>query len=360
MIVLIPAYQPDERLEQLVPGLLALGAGVRVLVVDDGSGPAYGQWFEGARRAGATVLAHSPNRGKGHTLKEGFAYASEHFPGEPVVCADCDGQHTPADIQRVMQALSDHPDSMILGSRTFAGRVPLRSRFGNALTAKLFAAATHLSVQDTQTGLRAYPAALLPWLQDIPGERFEYELSVLLEAARQRVPVREVTIETIYLDHNVSSHFRPMQDSVRIYWPLLKFTASSIVAFTIDTTVLLLVHALTGTVVFAAVIARVVSATVNFTTNRALVFTDRAKGRIGVEATQYWLLVLGLFAVNVTLLKVLTAVGLSLLPAKLFTELVLFIGSFRVQRSIIFAGSGRTAVPDRHRAATTDSASTGK
>ena len=93
----------------------------------------------------------------------------------------------------------------------------------------LFRAATGRGVQDTQTGLRAYPADLLGWLLSVPGERFEYEMNVLLQATRTGHPIDEVVIATTYLDDNASSHFGVVSDSVRIYWPLVRYVASSLV-----------------------------------------------------------------------------------------------------------------------------------
>ncbi|HEY0002410.1 MAG TPA: glycosyltransferase family 2 protein, partial [Actinoplanes sp.] len=96
------------------------------------------------------------------------------------------------------------------------------------VTQALFRAATGRGVQDTQTGLRAYPASLLGWLRTIPGERFEYEMNVLLEAARAGHRIEEVVITTTYLDENASSHFSPLSDSARIYWPLLRYAAATL------------------------------------------------------------------------------------------------------------------------------------
>jgi hypothetical protein len=119
---------------------------------------------------------------------------------------------------------------MVLGVRGFTGAVPLRSRLGNTVTRVLFRAVTGRGVQDTQTGLRAYPAHLLDWLTSVPGDRFEYEMNVLLEAARAGHPMDEVVIATTYLDGNASSHFGWWSDSVRIYRPLVRFAATSLAA----------------------------------------------------------------------------------------------------------------------------------
>jgi hypothetical protein len=143
------------------------------------------------------------------------------------VCADADGQHSVADVLRVAGHVRA-TGRTVLGVRGFDGDVPLRSKVGNTLTGWLFRAATGRPVRDTQTGLRAYPADLLDWLVSVPGERFEYEMNVLLYAARAGHPTDEVVIATTYLDDNASSHFSAFTDSVRIYRPLLRFAAVSL------------------------------------------------------------------------------------------------------------------------------------
>lgn len=337
MIVLIPAYQPDERLTALVQELQSAEPGVQLVVVDDGSDAASQGVFDAVRALGAHVLAHTPNRGKGYALKQGFAYIRQAFPGEPVVCADCDGQHRPEDILLVARALQSGNEDIVLGVRAFSRAVPIRSRFGNDFTRRLFALITRRTIHDTQTGLRGYSADSLSWLSTVPGERFEYELSVLLHATRMRIPIREVEVQTIYLEHNASSHFRPLQDSWRIMLPLAAFAGSSLMAFIIDTAALLLLNAATGSLALSALGARAISSSINFATNRNLVFSDRRDKHIGIEAGQYWGLVVVLLGLNISLLTVLTEVGLSLFAAKMITEIVLFIASFRIQRRFVFA-----------------------
>jgi glycosyltransferase involved in cell wall biosynthesis len=231
MIVLLPAYQPGEPLRALLTDLRAAAPDAGVVVVDDGSGPGSADVLRAAGDLGATVLRHERNRGKGAALKTGFGYAAEHHPGHDVVTADVDGQHDVGDILRVAGAVRDS-GRLVLGVRRFDTRTPLRSRFGNTLTQALFRAVTGHGVQDTQTGLRAYPAGLLQWLCTIPGDRFEYEMNVLLYAAGAGHPIDEIVVATTYLNENASSHFDPLSDSVRIYWPLLRYAATSIPART--------------------------------------------------------------------------------------------------------------------------------
>ncbi len=227
MIVLVPAYQPGDPLLGFLTELRATAPGTPVVVVDDGSAPAAARVLASVAEMGCTVLRHPVNRGKGAALKTGFRHIAEAYPGQDVVCADADGQHAVSDVLRVAGHVRD-TDHLVLGVRRFARGVPLRSRVGNTVTQVLFRAATGRGVQDTQTGLRAYPASLLAWLLGVPGERFEYEMNVLLAAARAGHRIDEVVIATTYLDDNASSHFAPLSDSARIYWPLLRYAASSL------------------------------------------------------------------------------------------------------------------------------------
>lgn len=336
---LIPAYEPDERLVGLVVALENRDPSSPVVVVDDGSGPAYREIFESARRAGAEVLIDSANHGKGHALRLGIAHIEANHPGEDVVCADCDGQHAPDDIARVARAVERREGQIVLGCRSFATDVPLRSRFGNTVTRHVFDLATGRRIHDTQTGLRGYAAEVLPWLQTIPGDRFEYELEILLRAQRQEVPMTEIPIATIYEEQH-SSHFRTFRDSARVYVPFLKFSLSSIAAFAVDVVVFFTMMALSGNLLAAAVVARATSATINFTTNRRLVFSSSGAQR--TQARRYGTLVVSLLAVNYLVLRSLTSVGLGVGVAKFATEAMLFGLSYQLQRRVVF---GARAVP---------------
>ncbi|MFT4134986.1 glycosyltransferase [Microbacterium sp.] len=347
MIVLIPAYEPGPQLEPLVAQLRDADPDVQLLIVDDGSGAAYAAVFDRLRAAGATVLVHDHNLGKGAALKTGFSYAASAHPGEDIVTADADGQHTPRDILRVADGLREDAvegrSALILGCRDFGGEVPLRSRVGNALARGLFRLAAGWSLSDTQTGLRGIPSPLLPWMLEVPGDRFEYEQQVLLRCRRGGVTARELPIETVYLDANASSHFRPVADSLRIALPLVLFAGSSLIAFAIDTVALLVLTALTGWLVPSIIAARVLSASVNFAMNRRVVFRA-AHGRTAGQALRYGILAVALLASNVVWIEALTGMGVPLIAAKIATEGVLFVTSYGAQRTFVF-GTARL-LPD--------------
>jgi glycosyltransferase involved in cell wall biosynthesis len=336
MTVLIPSYEPDSRLLDLINRLRAM-TDAPIVVVDDGSGERYRGVFEAAKAAGCTVLTHVANAGKGRALKTGFQYILEHVPAAGVVCADSDGQHAPKDIVAVGRAVESREATMVLGSRRFTGKVPLRSRFGNRLTSKVYDAATGIRVSDTQTGLRGYPRAMLHWVCEVPGERFEYEMNLLLEAPRHGYVIEEVPIDTIYLNDNASSHFRPVVDSLKVYWPILKFGASSLIAGLLDFALLLLLQWMTGSLVASVVLARLGSSAANYAMNRSYVFMRPSRPSIRRSMPRYYALAAAILALNYGSLFLLHAtLGVPLVPAKLATEIILFLVSYRVQRKFVY------------------------
>ena len=142
-----------------------------------------------------------------------------------------DGQHKPNDVERVCKESENHVGCLILGSRKMKGDIPLPSRFGNTVNCLVYQLFTKIRVYDTQTGLRAFEGALIPKFLGSVGERYEYEMNVLLECSGWHIPIKEVSIETVYLDNNSSSHFDILKDFYRIYKEILKFSAASFGSF---------------------------------------------------------------------------------------------------------------------------------
>ncbi len=357
MIILIPSYEPGAQLVPLVRRLVSLRADAHIVIVDDGSGAEYAEVFAATALAGATVLHHRENRGKGAALKTGFDFVSDRYPDEDIVTADADGQHTPLDILRIADELqadsAQGTASLVLGVRDLHGDVPLRSRFGNAVARALFRAAAGWRASDTQTGLRGIPATMLEWAREVPGERFEYEIEMLLRLRRSGLTAREVPIETVYLEQNASSHFRPIADSLRVTLPLVTFAGSSLLAFLADAVALLLLTAALpdGPVPLAAaiVIARIISASLNFTVNKQFVFSRGGGTHVRRQALRYVLLAALLLASNIMWMAALTGFGLPLILAKILTEAVLFLLSFQVQQAFVFEDFSAPKEPHRKR-----------
>ena len=339
MIVVIPAYEPDEKLLRVVAELKR-DTDYAIVVVNDGSSEAAEPVFA-ALPEGVTLLRHAQNRGKGRALKTAYEYIAAHFPqSEGIVTVDADGQHLPADVVRVSEDWEAHPETLVLGSRRFTGTVPWRSRAGNAITRVVFRLSTGVSVYDTQTGLRAFAVSRIPMMLEMRGERYEYEINVLLYATRQQMPIREVTIETVYIADNASSHFHPMRDSWRIYKMILLFAASSLLAAAVDYVLVLSLSALFAKqaqgLLWSVVLARVISSFLNYMLNRKLVFEDCSRRSV----FRYYLVAAGIMAANYGLLSLISRV-MPLALAKLLVELALYPLSFYLQRRFVFARGER-------------------
>lgn len=337
-IALIPAYEPDEKLLELIDRLSE--ARVRVVVVDDGSGEGYREIFSSVRQK-AEVLTHGQNRGKGCALKTGLAYIERHCAeNTAVVTLDADGQHSLEDAEKALGAAESVPGTLILGCRRFDGKnVPARSRFGNRLTCLIYRLATGVSVSDTQTGLRAFTTGLVPFLLRVEGDRYEYEMNVLLECPRWKIPILEVPVATVYLNGNASSHFSAVKDSLRIYGDIFKFAASSLTGFVVDYGLYMLLTAITGglgavSIPLANVLARIVSAWVNFSINQKYVF--KSTESVAKKAAQYFLLAAVILAGNTIILSALIGAGMNKYLAKVLTEILFFTMSWGVQKFIIF------------------------
>lgn len=338
MVILIPSYEPDERLIKLVDDLQSYLPGMPIVIVDDGSGEGYRELFKKAENAGCHVLTHSANLGKGRALKTGFNYIRSIGNREGVVCADSDGQHLPADIAAIASAVRRYPNRIVMGSRRFTGNVPWRSRFGNTLTRKMYAFTTGEKLYDTQTGLRGFSVEMLEWLIELRGERFEYEMNMLLGAPGAGYSFVEIPINTVYLDDNKSSHFRPIQDSVRVYLPIVKFFASSFSSFIVDFVLLFILQQLTGNLLLSVVAARAGSSLFNYTVNRNFVFRQDGRATaVAKSLPKYYTLVVVVLLLNYAVLHLLNInLGIPLLVAKLLTEAVIFMFSYWSQRRFVY------------------------
>jgi glycosyltransferase involved in cell wall biosynthesis len=227
-VILIPAYKPNQRLVQLVKQL-STASPAPVVIVNDGSPPEYDPIFAAlAPIPRVTVLTHAVNQGKGAALRTGFRNI-ESLPAEiaRVVTADADGQHSVKDILAVAETAAQKPEAMIIGSRRFDKDVPPKSMFGNTITRWVMRLFFGVRLWDTQTGLRAIPRCLLPALIEIPYDHYELEMVMLLMAQRRLVPLIEIPIETIYIEGNRGSHFKPLLDSARVYWVLFRYAFST-------------------------------------------------------------------------------------------------------------------------------------
>lgn len=213
-VVLLPAYNPNIMMLTSLRELTNEGFGV--LVVNDGSAKEFAELFTEAQKY-AVVLSYEKNMGKGYALKYGMQKIKEFFPeAQHFITADADGQHSTEDICCIREKMRSG-DDFILGTRDFKGNTPLRSRVGNSMSRLVFAVATGYYLSDNQSGLRGFDMCHIPWMIRVQGNRYEYEMNVLITAVKQRIKIRTVPIKTIYIDDNRSSHFNPVRDTLRIH-----------------------------------------------------------------------------------------------------------------------------------------------
>lgn len=334
VVVLIPAYRPDERLSSLVDELRARGFR-DLVVVDDGGGPDYADIFA-SLEGHCDVLRHAVNLGKGRALKTGLNHCAVHY-GERagVVTVDADGQHAPDDVVSVATALVENRGTVVLGNRRFEGDVPLRSRLGNEMTRLVFRVMVGMSLTDTQSGLRGIPMTHVAPLIPLSGERYEYETNMLLELHRRRLGITEIPIRTIYINDNEASHFNPILDSFAIYFLLLRFVFSSFASAVLDTAVFYVAYRSLGDLATSVVIARTTSSIFNFALNRGFVFqSDRS---IATSIALYYLLVgvVGLLSYgSIRLLH--EGMDVPVFASKILSDTLLFLLSFLTQRDFIF------------------------
>ena len=352
-VLVIPSLHPSPEFPELVAQLQASGL-TDVLVIDDGSGAAYSSVFDSiAAREGCTVLTHEENLGKGAALKTAMRHVLERPEVTGIVTADSDGQHGTADILRVSreldEAMRQDERVCVLGVRDFdQPDLPTKSRLGNHLTTGVVKLLLGRDIPDTQTGLRGFSRQLLPELLEVRGTRFEYEMNALMWMLGHQVRVDEVPIETIYHDQdNSQTHFRPVQDSVRIYGHLFAqaagFVLTSLLGFVVDVVLFAIIidSAFNGAshltaVATATVAARIVSALVNFALNRKLVFQSREKASKAL--VRYFTLAVGILAASATLTTVVAwLLQGHVVWAKILVDGCLFAVSYLLQRRWVFA-----------------------
>lgn len=340
-MIIIPAFQPDIKLVNLVSELYK--ESYKIIVVDDGSGEKYKNIFNEINEK-ATIIYHKVNKGKGEAIKTALKYVNRNFLKiEYVAIMDADGQHTIKDVKRILMEAKKQDNALIIGSRNFTGKIPVKSKLGNKITRNIFYMVSGVKIKDTQTGLRAFSISLLPQFISVEGSRYEYEMNVLLMCAKEDIPVVEVPIDTIYHDKkNSNSHFRSVVDSIKIYKEIFKFGFSSFVSFLLDyVSFIFLIYYFPKDILTCNIIARILSGACNFLLNERFVFKSKENRK--VKMVEYAFLAITILIFNNIILSLYNYI----LPTpvqinKILTEITLFIMSFVVQSKVIFNKNSRS------------------
>ena len=352
--VVLPSLDPDEKLLTVVDGLLNAGF-QDIILVNDGSKPENLHYFEAAAdHPEVHLLHHDCNRGKGAALKTAFTWFLENRPeAAGVVTVDGDNQHHPDDTTACALRMAES-GSVVLGCRDFSlPHVPPRSRMGNRITCGVFRILCGMKLSDTQTGLRAIPRSALVTLNEVTGDRFEYETNMLLALKEYAIDYEEVKIRTVYIEENKSSHFRAVQDSWRIYKLILahffKYTLCSLLSAVVDEGLFTLLSWLLGSYLSGlaltavpTVTARVASSLLNFFLNKKLVF--RSQTSTGKALARYYALAVPILLLQLGLthgLYLLFSIGTGQVGLRALIYGIVMIGlyllSYIVQQRWVFA-----------------------
>ena len=349
LIVLIPAYRPNNTLYSLVYNLSLIFK--YIIIIDDGSGVEYNEIFSRCVTISDNILFYRNvvNMGKGRAIKNGINYSFNVLSDEidagkliGFVTVDADGQHTLNDICKCCNVFQNNNDKLVLGSRSFDKNVPLRSKFGNTITSFVMRIFYGIILKDTQTGLRVFSINDAKFFSSLNGERYEYEILMLIESSKRNIKIIEEDIETIYIDDNSSSHFNPIIDSYKIYKVILseffKFSFSGLFSFFVDISMFSLFIFIFKTmseyyVIIAAVLARMISSLVNFTINKNIVFcnTDFIKNTI----LKYYTLVMVVLLISSLSTYLISSLfnGYEII-IKICVDFIIYFIDYQVQRML--------------------------
>jgi putative flippase GtrA len=339
IFVVIPTLDPDQKImESFIKELKK--EFTNILVVNDGSDESHNKFFEKLDKSGVTIITHFKNLGKGRALKSAFNYILNAFPTiDGVVTCDCDGQHSVKDIKKCAQALLKNPDKLILGVRDFSkDDVPKRSRFGNKTTRNVFKLFVGIDISDTQTGLRGLSKELMLEFLDISGERYEYETNILIECQRKNIKIKEVGIDTIYIDSNSNSHFNPIKDSIKIYRLFIKYILVALSSYILELILfasLLSIFKINGKILAATIIARVLSTIYNYFVNKNTMFKNSS---FKILAKYYILVTIQMFISGCFVAYLFNLTGSNVILIKILVDLILWMVNVFIKRDFVFTG----------------------
>ena len=222
IFIVIPSYEPNFRLLDLIDNLNSFFKALNIIVVNDGTTDK-SIFEEVVKKNNVVLLTHEVNRGKGAALKTAFKYIKDLNKDCIIATIDSDGQHLVKDIYRCINFYKTIDNGLLLGSRAFEGDVPIKSKIGNNTSRYLLRCCNNRYVYDSQTGLRVFNSNLLDFLLKVKGNRFEYEMNMIVDILKSRIQLTEMKIDTVYFDNNAKTHFRPIKDFLKICTSILTY-----------------------------------------------------------------------------------------------------------------------------------------
>ncbi|WP_421853410.1 glycosyltransferase family 2 protein [Marinomonas sp.] len=335
---IIPAYNPDENLLKVVKNL-QLSSSCEIIIINDGSHKNSDPIFDSLLNSfeNIKIVNHEVNLGKGAAIKTAFSYILkifQHIKG--VVTLDSDGQHSSHDCMRVLKELESNPFSFVLGCRKFDSNIPIKSYIGNNISNLVYTLVLGRKFKDTQTGLRGLSKELMALSLDIESNGFEFETEQLVKFSNSKheIEIIEIDIETIYIENNKSTSFRPLLDSLRIYFVLLRYGASSLITALVDFIIFSISLSMGSTILNANLISRTASIFVQFCLLNKMVFLTKAK------VFTFLLFVLYVYSMGILSswlqVELSNYVDSSQLISKLVVEFFLFFINFTFLKYFLF------------------------
>ena len=347
-VILIPAYNPPEDLLAYLYKLRQHGFADFILV-DDGSSPARKAVFEQVEQMGCVVIKNPDKQGKGNALKAGFAYYLEHDRGkfDGIITLSANVRFPVESVEHVAEGLQKEQKNgtygLVLGSRNFSDAgLPRASRFGSKISRFISNVLLGIHLKDCMTGLRGIPDTQVELCLGIPGSGYEYETSMVLQF--ENIGYREVEARTLPAPSGAERVYRRGRDTFYIVLTMMKrFLMFTAVSFSVSIFDIFLFWVFTEHVftempfriIWSTILARIISATVNYIVNRRVVFQtneDRRK-----SATQFLVLSIAQCLTSALLVYLLekissgNAVGL-----KVLVDVMLFFVNYKVQQKFIF------------------------
>ncbi len=334
LCALIPAYNPGE----VVTGVIeqTLDHVDHLILIDDGCDYANAQllndWKEHPK---VTLLKHQKNLGKGHALYSGFQYFLT-MDCPYLVMLDSDGQHDPEEIVVFKQYVEASAPDFVIGIRTDINQMPLKSKIGNVVMSKLFRLITGIKLVDTQSGFRMLSRSFVRCFlnQSIPG-RYETEMRMLFLAAKKEKAIVQIPIKTTYIDGNLHSKFRPLNDSILVLATFVKFAGVGLMSFVFDYLLYLMLLTLGVGFLRAHLFSRVFSGVFNFAINKKMVFKD--KSSVLKSASKYMLAAAFSLAISSLLLWLMVdQLTWQAVWSKPVAEILTFVVNFFVIKHFVF------------------------
>ncbi len=347
-VILIPAYDPPDNLIMYVADLMEAGY-EDIIVVDDGSRDDKQYIFDTLEDGGCRVLHHDKNRGKGVAIKSGLFYYTGKYSGhaDGVITVNSDGVDVVEDIDRIAEILHrqklEGRSNLVKGVRDFESpHITGASIRANILMTMIFRWIFGARVRDVLCGLRGIPDACVQKCLTFPEKTYAYDCALLIGFIKDGV--EEVPVRIPPQNPEAETHFRKVEHTflinVVLWRKLIIFGGTSIIAAVVDIFLFwyLTKYVLTGVrypIIVGTVIARIISATLNYNLSRKLVFkTNESKRKSFSQFFALTAVQCAISAMSVHFLEML--IDGAAVPIKIVIDLFLFFVAYKIQDKFIF------------------------